>query len=716
VGPQMVVGALMDPDDRPARPASLRRTRSPWLVFALAAVLLVVTVGLTLLNHRMDEDPPALTVIYVAIVAAYATVGAFLASRRAGNPIGWLVLGAGVALVVSGFGDEFVFYGERTNPGSLPFTWVAALLSNLAWGPLLVVLILVVLYFPTGRVPGSGWRFLPPAIYSLFTMAVGGMLLAPGRIDTGPGISIENPIGADGLEGLTDAAQAIGFIGLLPAFGASVISLVQRYRRSQGEERQQIRWLMSLAVGVGVLIVASVAENLFLRGLTTSSKLGDALFLALIVFVGLGVPITLAVAILKYRLYDLDLVVKKTVLYATVAVLLTAVFVSVAFVIGRVAGRSGTGEVVAAAMIGLAFWPAVRLARRVADRVVFGRRASPYEVLADFSGRLAGSYRTEDVLPRMAEILADGVGARSAVVWLRVGNELLPAAATPSVRERPHPVAVVDDILPELRADAAVDVRDGGELLGALAVSMPANDPLNPSKERLVRDLASQARLVLRNVRLIEELRASRQRLVTAQDQERRRLERNIHDGAQQQLVALGVKLGLLEGVVPRDPEKAAEMASQLRAEATEALEDLRDLSRGIYPPLLADEGLAAALQSHARKSVVPTSVFAEVMGRYPAEVESAIYFCCLEALQNVAKYSHASHADVRLRATPEGPTFEVIDDGDGFEPGSTGRGSGLQGMADRLDALGGTLEVISKRGSGTTIRGRVFVRVAEQS
>jgi signal transduction histidine kinase len=237
---------------------------------------------------------------------------------------------------------------------------------------------------------------------------------------------------------------------------------------------------------------------------------------------------------------------------------------------------------------------------------------------------------------------------------------------------------------------------------------MPPNDPLDPSRERLLSDLAAQAGLVLRNVRLIEELRASRQRLVAAQDQERRKIERNLHDGVQQQLVALNVQLGLLARVAGTDPTKAAELATSLQGRASDALEDLRDLARGIYPPLLADQGLSAALEAQARKAAVPTTVAADGIGRYPQDVESAVYFCCLEALNNVAKYANATAATIGLRRDAAHLRFEIRDDGVGFDTIAGANGTGLQGMADRLDAIGGTLTVISAPGAGTSIVGMV--------
>ncbi len=236
---------------------------------------------------------------------------------------------------------------------------------------------------------------------------------------------------------------------------------------------------------------------------------------------------------------------------------------------------------------------------------------------------------------------------------------------------------------------------------------------MTPIEQKLVDDLAHQAGLVLKNVRLsadlrarLDELRASRQRLVSAQDLERRRLERNLHDGAQQYLVALKVKLGLAGMLLSSDPARAAHTLSQLKSDADEALETLRDLARGIYPPLLADKGLNVALESQARKAAVPVIVEAEGIGRYSQEVEATVYFCVLEALQNVQKYAGATHVLVCLRADGEALTFSVTDDGAGFDSAAAKKGAGLTNMSDRLDALGGTLAVTSVPGRGTRVHG----------
>ncbi len=341
--------------------------------------------------------------------------------------------------------------------------------------------------------------------------------------------------------------------------------------------------------------------------------------------------------------------INKTVVYGVLAAFFTAVYVAIVVGIGTAFGSRSSRllTVLAAVVMAVAFQPVRERARRLANRLVYGKRATPYEVLSDFSERAAGAYSTEDVLPRMARVLAEGTGATRAEVWLRVGEELRSAASWPGWADgEPVRLRVAGDDLPEFPGTSeAFPVRHQGEVLGALTLTKPPSEPLTPTETKLLSDLASQVGLVLRNVRLtselqarLEELRASRQRLVAAQDEERRRLERNLHDGAQQQLVALAVKLGMAETLARKDPEGTAEMLSGLKSDTSEALDNLRDLARGIYPPLLADKGLGAALDSQARKAAVPTTVEVDSIGRYPQEVEAAVYFCCLEALQNVAK------------------------------------------------------------------------------
>ncbi|MGH2540840.1 MAG: histidine kinase [Actinomycetota bacterium] len=691
--------------------------RVAWAIWAVTMILLVAWLFLDL-----RDSAPAGVFAYAVLpptMLAYATVGALITSRAPDNRIGLLLAWIGLALAVSLASG--VYASSVFDDGvDLPAAGAAAWIGRAGFGFILAPIPLLFLLYPTGRVPGPRWR--PILLVLLAALAINLTLFAltPGRIDAVFAefdATVMNPFALPlawrgVVEGVTGIAGLVAFACSVLA----VVSLVLRFRRSQEEERQQIRWLAF----VGALLVAILVLGLASWGIRTAlgfevgetDVVGNLTFFGFFLVLMFGIPAACGIAILKYRLYDLDVVVKKTVVFAVLIMLIMAVSVLIFVVVGSVLTRGARGEDTQAGgivtlVIGMLVWPLYRLARRMADRVVYGGRASPYEVLSDFTERVGETYSTEDVLPRMAQLLGQATRARIARVWLHVGGELREAAAWPGEAHRRRALRVTGDALPDF-GEEAFEVRHRGELLGALTVEMASSDPMNPSKERILRGLASEAGLVLRNVRLIEELRESRHRIVAAQDERAKKLERNIHDGAQQQLVALTVKLRLAEQLAGHDPERAQTMLAELQTQATETLEDLRDFARGIYPPLLADQGLAAALEAQARRATVPTTVEPDGIGRYPQEIESAVYFSCLEALQNVAKYAGATSTTVRLRERDGLLTFEVLDDGVGFDPIVTARGTGLQGMTDRIAAIGGDLEIRSTPAAGTVVSGRL--------
>jgi signal transduction histidine kinase len=655
-------------------------------------------------------------VIALVVCLLWMITGSLIVSRQPRNTAGWIFLAIGVALPLSGMATTLAVTGVKTVPASVPLVGLWAVVNEYSFLPV-VLLPLLFLLFPDGRPPTPRWRWAERALFAGLAIAIVGFSLSPGPLNNlvDSGILYENPIGIPAFAGVSDAMTTIGVVLCLIAGLSTVFAVRGRFKRSTGEERQQLRWLVFVATTAAILFT-------FLFGIALP---GDAigrvfggfpifavLFLLLAVVIAFGVPGAYLVAIFRYGLWDLDVVVRKAVVYVVLAILLLVTgFAFVWFVTGlfaSAAAPNGKIDLLSGVVIGLLFWPLRKIAVKIADRFVYGGRATPYEVLTSFAGRVGETYSTDDILPRMVQVLAKGVGAEGATVWLRVGNDLRPSMTWPDDAPAAASVRLTGDTLPMIPDQYASEVRDQGELLGALSVVMPPSDPMTPGKERLVRDLASQAGLVLRNVRLIEELRASRQRLVTAQDEERRKLERNIHDGAQQQLVALAVKLRLADTLMDRDPSKAHDLMTQLQGETHGALEDLRDLARGIYPPLLADKGLPTALEAQARKAAVPTTVSADGIARYAQDVEAAVYFSCLEAMNNIAKYAEAASASVALTQTDGRLTFAVTDDGRGFDPLATGHGTGLQGIADRLDAIGGTLSVASRTGTGTTITGTV--------
>jgi signal transduction histidine kinase len=248
-----------------------------------------------------------------------------------------------------------------------------------------------------------------------------------------------------------------------------------------------------------------------------------------------------------------------------------------------------------------------------------------------------------------------------------------------------------------------------GEPVGEIAVSKQPGEALTPAERALLEDLATQAGPAFSNVRLTEQLRASRQRIVAAQDAERRHIERDLHDGAQQHLVALSINLKMLEELIETDTGAAGELLREIQHQATDALVTLRDLARGIYPPALADRGIVAALEGHLAKSRQAASLEVQprfATARFAPEVEAAVYFCVLEALQNCTKHAREATVRVSLSSQLDRLSFAVIDDGAGFDSTRRGGGSGLHGMADRVAAIGGNLHIRSAPGEGTTVEG----------
>jgi signal transduction histidine kinase len=628
---------------------------------------------------------------------AVPVVGFVLASRRPANRVGWLLLVGSLALGLGGFLSAYALHALVAYPGSLPAGRAAAWLSNWIWVIPIAVLAFVFLLFPTGRLRSRRWR---PAAWF-----VGGAFTFTGAVLAVHATGVwSDPFGPAGRTG-SPLLLAAMLIFVVAALVVSVVAVVVRFARSAGEERLQLKWFAAAAV----LVVATFIPSMVTDSVV-AAVLSNVAFLCLWVAIG--------VAVLKYRLYEIDVVISKAVLYGALAVFITAVYAGLVVGVGTLAGGRDSPllAALAAAVVAVAFQPARQWAGRLANRVVYGRRATPYQVLSDFARRIGGAYSHEDVLPQMAQIVAAGTGAGQVVVWLRVDDQLHPVASSGgsplAVPPQADGLSVDGQAMPALPgADMSVPVVHGGDLLGAISVRMPKGEPLRPAGEQLVADMASQAGLVLSNVSLVEDLRASRQRLIAAQDEARRRLERNLHDGAQQDLVALSIK-ARLGTTVECLPEEAREIFGELQADAAGALENLRDLARGIYPPLLADLGLAAALNAQAGKSALPVAVVAGGIGRFGQDAEAAVYFCCLEALQNTAKYAKASTARIAVQSQGGTLCFSVSDDGAGYDARHTPMGSGLRNMADRLAALGGRLEVRSAPGQGTTVTGHLPVCV----
>jgi signal transduction histidine kinase len=405
------------------------------------------------------------------------------------------------------------------------------------------------------------------------------------------------------------------------------------------------------------------------------------------------------------------------------ALFVTAVYVVVVRAGGALIGRTDSPSLVlsvlATAIVALGFQPVRRRLQPVAVRLARRERSAPYEVLTRFLDEVAGGYAADNLPDRMARLLASATEARYVQVWLEVDGRPRLAATWPAGADADETSP------PDLAAEPGrrvLPVRHGAELLGILVVRERDRQPLTPLEEQLFAGLAAQAGLVLRAVRLraelavrlrertqrAEDLRASQARIVAAEAEERRRLERDIHDGAQQHLVALAVNLRLARTLVARSPDRAPAVLKALGSGADDAIATLADLSRGIYPRVLSERGLYAALEAAVATSSVPATLTVAGTARPPAEAEAALYFCGVEALQNAAKHAGATRVAVRVGSTGAGMELVVSDDGHGFPPDVVAARGGLANIRDRAEAVGGVFRVDSRPGHGAVVTVRI--------
>jgi signal transduction histidine kinase len=383
---------------------------------------------------------------------------------------------------------------------------------------------------------------------------------------------------------------------------------------------------------------------------------------------------------------------------------------------------------------------------RFANRLVYGERHAPDEVLRTFGSRLSRAIPLDELLLQMVESLRKTLALQAAEVWTGTNGLLERTASVPEqgtghlslnaseeqvvARAGVSGPAWVEVWMPALLPDGddpilrVAPITNSGELLGLIVARRgPGSERFNDEDDRVLTELARQVGLALHNVQLdsalqasldevrrqASELQASRARIVAASDQARRQIERNLHDGAQQHLVALAVNVRLARQLADADPEQAKAILDELGGELQDAVQELRELAHGIYPPLLMDQGLTAALRAAAGRSQLDVEIEGDELPRYAADVEAAVYFCCLEALQNAGKYAgEGARVVVHIREDEGKLGFDVVDDGAGFDPASRAGGHGFVNMSDRLGAIGGSLRVDAAPGEGTRIAGSI--------
>ena len=654
--------------------------------------LLLASGALNAWAARSVTDP----IIWLPLSLACATVGSLLILRRAGGVLGPLFAFVGLQIPLGSSVQAYAYAAIQHGLGGA--AW-AAWFFQASIG-LSLVFFLIIQLFPTGRPLSSRWHILV-----WLTIATAAVSFAVPALGVVPEFTVNFPGVVHPLQLLSagTATALDGFVGManVLVFIACAVEIVLRYRRASGDERAQLKWFAAATI---VAAVGFTIGILMIPG-------GPAAVFALLTPL---IPVAAGIAILKYHLYDIDVVISKAVVFALLGVFIAVVYIAIVVGIGTLAGNTTTPALsIAATVLVAVLFQTVRVrARRLANRLVYGERATPYEVIAGFSERVADAVSTDRVLPQMAEAAGRGVGAVEATVRVRLpgGLERTERWSGPGVD-------------PERVAEPwTVTVGYQGEPVGDLIVTKPTNDPLTPAEQALLRDLAAQAGLALHNVRLTEELeirlreldeqaaalRVSRERLVTARDAQRRGLQRDIHEGPERQLLDIRQRLNRVV-----DPDEL----DGLIVHTNETLDGLRDLARGIFPPLLAEQGVVAALRSHIRKVGANATVEAAIGfadRRFDADTEAGVYFCCLQAVQNVIRHAHNAPCVVAMSSDADAIAFEIRDDGPGFDVAETPRGMGLQIVQDRVDALDGTLEVTSDPGRGTRVAVRLPIRALE--
>ena len=658
---------------------------------AWAAVVLSTGMGIggLMLNQLAALGLSGSPIEWFLIVSTltFSLVGALIVTRQPKNMLGWVF--TLVALLITldyaaaTYGAFAVFNRHGAWPAGVAAAWLG---GGWLWLPVSALLVIFIpLLYPTGHLLSPRWRFAVWCAFAFILLAGISNALFPGPL-YGQG-RLRNPLGLEGSAKLLNGLRGASLIPAIVGAVGALASLVVRFTRARGQERQQLKWFLLGCVAFTIPFALRSPVPNEIQQLAT-----DVLWPAL--------PISIAIAMLKYRLYDIDLVINKSLVFGALAVFITAVYVGIVAGIGTLVGSAGRPDlalsIVATAVVAVAFQPIRERVQRIANRLVYGKRATPYEVMADFAERMAGALSVDEVLPRIAEAAARGVGARAARIRLFLSDQAERAVSWPLSVE----VDRVDCILPVLYR---------GDPVGEIAVAKAAGEPNTPAERKLLTDLAGQAGLVMHNVRLTVELqerlaqisaqaadlRASRQRIVAAQDDERRILERTIRLGCEEQLRRIRDQLTSTEPALTRDPGDAVARLERLTGQATAVLEELRELARGIYPPVLEDQGLATALRIHLRRVNPSVVIESAAIDRYPSEIEAAIYFCCVEAMQGVT-----GPAAVRLGRHDGGVDFSISGCGS-----LDGR---LQRMEDRVEALGGSLQF-----DGSTLDGSIPLGVA---
>jgi signal transduction histidine kinase len=679
-----------------------------WVSLAACVLAYALAIGLVAIDPKVsgptdysDMVSPFLAVIFLVSV----TMGAFITRQQPRNSVGWLLHASAWPWAAAALVDAYSRITLHIAPGSLPAGEAVEVVGSELWLPgILIMGVFLPLFYPDGKLPSPRWRWLAwlCAIDCLLGMVV--FTMGGGEPDEMLEPVTTNPLAVPLDPHIVDVVTALMVLVVPIGVVAAAASLVMRFRRSSGVERLQLKWLLATMALIATMYGCAMALAAFGAAGSQLSELAINF-----VFVGFGlIPVVVGIAITRHGLYGIDALISRALVVGALGVFITAVYVGMVVGLGALIGQrhpSVALSVLATALVAVAFQPVRERVTRGVNRLVYGQRATPYEVLSDFASKMTGTYTTAELLPRISQTVSECLGGAHVRVWLVTGQLLEQQAAwpasSPAASTAGPVVMTAPDDLSGVLGDRVVPVRHRDELLGAIAVTKSGAEPVTRTEDEMLDHVASQAGLVLLNCRLVDDLQDSRERLVTSQDAQRRRLERDLHDGAQQSLVAIALMLRMATN--QSDPRALSRSAVDAAEALQSAIAELRELARGLHPAILTDRGLGPAISSLAERSPVPVLLDVSLARRLPGQVEGALYFVVAESLTNVAKYAHATQVTLTLADRDDHVTLQIADDGVGGADAS--RGSGLLGLTDRVAVVEGTFTVHSPPGGGTTIR-----------
>lgn len=642
----------------------------------LALDLVAAVVGGALLAVTGFEVAAFLGVAIGAV--GLGIVGALVITRRGPMATGWLLLAISTGMLVSMGFRQAVWFAYVEQGRSLAAAQALYLVSDVTFSLWLPLQLLLFFTFPNGRLPSPRWRPVM-VVLALVTAAATGTVFAVARFLRDPSVVLTNDSWTT-RAGIAPEAEPYlqvydAVVGvLLVLFVLSIASLIVRLRRADDDERRQLTWVVYSGVAWLVLTPLATVER---ASSPVLQQLQDAMGGLAVLVLGAG----FAVALFRHRLWDVDVVVRRTAVYGLLWLAIVGMYAGAAAGLGVAAGARLPVEVAIGLTVlaTLVFEPARHRLEQAADRWVFGRRRSPAQAVHGLAELIDTTETPTDIASQLAATASAAVGL--AHVEVRLDGLASAGRGTPNDA-----------------SSLRVPIRYEGRRFGVLRCQPHAGRVLTSDDEALLTTLAWQVGLAVSHAQLSS-------RIVQAQETERRRIERNIHDGAQQELIAVLTQLRLARNGMNGD-ERGEQVLAGIQEGVQEILRNLRELAQGIHPSVLTDGGIVAAVEDRCSRLPIPVTLRVDPSlrrCRFTDEVEGAVHFFVSEALTNVLKHATAAGIGIRLGFDGTILTAQVADDGVGFEPGPA-LGAGLSGLIDRLHALGGTLSIDSRPGAGTRL------------